>query len=126
VPRYRYNRQTFPPAPFVHVSVFCPATGTIAESLPAQVDTAADCTIIPPDLADRLALVAADHIPVGGLGGQVADAPLYLVEIRVHDLPPVRVEVLAVANEPHVLLGRDVLNRFRVTLDGPNMLMDID
>jgi hypothetical protein len=38
----------------------------------------------------------------------------------------VKASVLAIANEPFVLLGRDVLNHFRMTLDGPNSLLDIE
>jgi hypothetical protein len=35
------------------------------------------------------------------------------------------VEVLA-ADEPYVLLGRDILNRYRVVLDGPKQKLEIE
>jgi len=38
----------------------------------------------------------------------------------------VTIEVLANRDEPYVLLGRDVLNRHRIVLDGPQLLLDID
>ncbi len=33
--------------------------------------------------------------------------------------------VIADRDEPYVLLGRDVLNHFRVELDGPNLIVEI-
>jgi hypothetical protein len=64
-------------------------------------------------------------MPVCGLGGRVDVLSIYLVELVVHDYPPIRVPVLAGENEPFVLLGRDVLNHFRVLLDGPAKALEI-
>jgi hypothetical protein len=41
-------------------------------------------------------------------------------------MSPRLVKVLASLEEPYVLLGRDVLNHFRITLDGPNLVLDIE
>ena len=47
--RYRYTTALTPPAPVVNVSVVCPATGKRLETQPAQIDTGADCTVLPSD-----------------------------------------------------------------------------
>ena len=47
------------------------------------------------------------------------------VEISLRGQPPRPVEVLAHEGEPHVLLGRDVLNHHRLLLDGPGLAMEI-
>jgi hypothetical protein len=60
-----------------------------------------------------------------GLGGQQLELPTYQVQLLIRDLPPIIVKVAASAGEPYVLLGRDVLNRYRVVLDGPNMRLEI-
>ena len=49
----------------------------------------------------------------------------YRVQIGIHEFPPVMIEAIAHAEEPFVLLGRDVLNRFRLLLDGPQLLLEI-
>jgi hypothetical protein len=124
--RYQYNQQVTPPAPFVHVTLGCRETRQERANVPAQLDTAADRTVLPGELVDELRLVPLDEIAVSGFGGQVMLLPTYRVDVSVHDLPPVTVEVLAHPDESFVLLGRDVLNGRRLVLDGPRLTLEIE
>jgi hypothetical protein len=124
--RYAYNRQVEPPAPFVHVALRCAETGQAVSDLPAQIDTAADRTVIPGGLVERLGLVPLDVLPLTGFGGQVVLVPTYVIELAIRTLPPQPVEVIAHPGEPFVLLGRDVLTGHRVVLDGPGLALKID
>ena len=124
--RYRYNRQVNPPAPFVYASVGGPVEGTPSLECPAQLDIAADLSVIPWRLAEELQLDQLGEFPVLGLGGHLATLPTFLVQIQIRGMPPQLVKVLASLEEPYVLLGRDVLNHFRITLDGPNLMLDIE
>jgi len=45
--RYVYSQQVAPPAPFVHVSVRPPYEGPAGVEVPAQIDTAADLSVMP-------------------------------------------------------------------------------
>jgi hypothetical protein len=116
--RYAYNRQVEPPAPFIHVSLRCVETGKFIDNLPALIDTAADRTVIPGGLVGLLALVPLDELQVAGLGGQVFSVPTYKVELAIRTLLPH-------AEEPFILLGRDVLNHHRLLLDGPGLSFEI-
>jgi hypothetical protein len=60
-----------------------------------------------------------------GLEAEIVELPLFLVEIQLHDLPPARVRAALGRAERYVLLGRDVLNAFRIVLDGPQLAMEI-
>jgi predicted aspartyl protease len=124
--RYSYNQQIFPPAPFVHVSLRCREKEKEINNLPAQLDTAADRTLIPGNLVEVLQLVPLDELPVAGVGGQVFLLPTYRVEISLRDSQPVLIEVIAHAEEPLILLGRDLLNQFRIVLDGPNLALELE
>lgn len=124
--RYRYNRQVSPPAPFVYVSVCAAVEGTAAAECPAQLDTAADLTVIPSRLVEDLQLDQLSEFPILGVDGHLSTLPTFLVQIRIRELSPRVVEVVASPLEPYVLLGRDVLNHFRITLDGPNLVFDIE
>ena len=124
--RYTYNGQVEPPAPFIHVSLNCLETGNSLDNLPALVDTAADRTVIPGGLVSRLALVPLEEILVAGLGGQVFSVPTYKVELTIRTLFPQKVVLIAHDEEPFILLGRDVLNRHRLLLDGPGLALEID
>jgi hypothetical protein len=59
------------------------------------------------------------EVRVEGLDGAIVLLPTFLVELAVDGLSAITVEVLASQGEPTVLVGRDVLNRYRVLLDGP-------
>jgi hypothetical protein len=62
--------------------------------------------------------------------GQVVDTPMRTVRLHGHLHSPdwcsghggFAIEVVASPNREYVLLGRDVLNGYRITLDGPEML----
>lgn len=124
--RYRYNQQVSPPAPFVHVTVRGPLGGRAVSDIPAQLDTAADLTVLPSRIVDELGLLEHDQIETLGFDGHVACLPTYLIQIQVHQFAPKAIEVLASRDEPHVLLGRDVLNAYRLVLDGPGLVLELD
>ncbi len=126
--RYRYNTQFDPPAPFVLVRIGRPRhLDADAELLPAQVDTAADLTVVPWSNIAPLKLTAVDKYPVQGFGSEPQEYPRYLVEMSIHEIENhVIVPVLASPDEKYVLLGRDILNRFQIVLDGANRLLTIE
>jgi predicted aspartyl protease len=124
--RYRYNNQVSPPAPFAYASLGAPVEGARSLEYPVQLDTAADMTVVPWRVVEGLQLDPLGEFEALGLGGHVMTLPTFLVRIQLRGLPPQVVEVLASPDEPYVLLGRDVLNHFRVTLDGPNLVLEIE
>jgi len=124
--RYQYNRQVDPPGPFVHVNIKrLDASGAFA-TVPALVDSGADKTVVPQSLIEELALAQAGLVEAAGLNQIGVLMPVYVVQIGIRDTSPVVVEVIGALGEQHVLLGRDVLNRHRVTLDGPQLLCIIE
>lgn len=123
--RYVYNQQVTPPAPFVHISVRAPHEASAAVVVPAQIDTAADLSVIPGRLVEELQLLPLDSVPTLGFGGHLVTLPTYLVTLQVREMEPVTVKVLASHDEPYGLLGRDVLNRFTILLDGPNLVLEL-
>jgi hypothetical protein len=124
--RFRYARQLTPPAPFVHVTVRCPATKSDVAGLPGQGDTAADRTVLPGSVVEELALVEDGRAQFQGFAGEVIELPIFLVELQVHDFPALPVRAVLGKNEPYILLGRDVLNEHRILLDGPQLVVEIE
>ncbi len=123
--RYRYADQLKPPAPFVNVSLRCPGTGTQLDALPALLDPAADRTVLPARIIESLGLVEDGRSLFQGFAGDIAELPTFLSEIQVHDLAPLLVRVVLGPSEPFILLGRDVLNAYRILLDGPQLAVEI-
>lgn len=124
--RYRDADQLTPPAPFVYVTVRCPSTGRQAASLPAQLDTAADRTVLPGPLVAALELAEDGRLLFQGFGSQILELPTFLVAVSLHDLPPIHVRAVLGEQKPFILLGRDVLNAHRLLLDGPQLTLEVD
>jgi Aspartyl protease len=123
--RYNYNQQVTPAAPFVHVFLRPPFDGPGEIEVPAQIDTAADLSVIPARYVEELELVPLDSVSTLGFGGHLLTLPTYLVELQIRDLDPITVKVVASHDEPYALLGRDVLNRHTILLDGPNLVLEV-
>ena len=83
--RYRYITQVKPPAPFIYVTLRNPKTGVELHDLPAQLDTAADRTVLPADLVQGLGLLQVGNILTAGLGNLARPRPSYFVEVRIHN-----------------------------------------
>ncbi len=124
--RYNYNQQVFPPAPFVYVTVNRPDGPASGVLLPALLDTAADRSVIPYSVVSSLRLVQLDETPIVGFGGHVTTVPTYFVEVQIRHLTAREVEAVASPDEPYCLLGRDILNGLRISLDGPGLTMEIE
>ncbi len=79
------------------------------------IDTGADCTVIPAALARDLKLPAVGRVRLRGVAGETVAA-----EVSAR-LTIGKVECLArvVASGEDVIIGRDLLNRGVLQLDGP-------
>ena len=123
---YTYSTQIFPPAPFVLLTLRNPVTGDVLSGVPAQIDSAADRTVLPSSIAEAMDLEPLGNVQIGGFGGTITAMPTYAVLLGVHTLPERLIEVIAHAEESWVLLGRDVLNGLRIVLDGPRSVLEIE
>jgi hypothetical protein len=60
-----------------------------------------------------------------GLGGHRVMMAIVQVRIAIRNCAPLEVNAASNDGEPYILLGRDVLNKFRIVLDGPNGKLEI-
>jgi predicted aspartyl protease len=107
--------------PVVSVAVSLP-TGGDPMIVSMMVDTGADRTLLPISIVRDLALPEIDAIRLRGIDearklATVHDAAVTLAGIRS------LVQVVAFADE--AILGRDVLNQFIATFDGPALTLSI-
>jgi len=123
--RYRYNAEVRPPAPFVHVTVRCPTTGRHIERSPALLDSGSDCTVLPSSVVSALDLVQVGLLECQDFHGVIVTRLVFLAVVSIHDFPPVEVRAVLEERQGYVLLGRDVLNSYRIVLDGPQLALEI-
>jgi predicted aspartyl protease len=122
--RYRYSPGT-PAVPSVLLNLAHPVTGQRVENVAALADTGADQTVIPERVVEALGLLQLDQEVVRGFDGGSQILPTYLVQLQIRDLTPVEVEVIASGRVPNAVVGRDVLNRYTIVLDGPGLVLSI-
>ena len=65
-----YNYSTF-----VYVTLRNPISGSEQRDVPAQVDSAADRTLLPDSVVRSLSLPQIGSIPIGGVGGVIQTMP---------------------------------------------------
>jgi predicted aspartyl protease len=104
-----------PPAPVAMLRLGAPdSSATVL--LRALIDTGADVTVVPAVVARKLRLPLVDHVTVRGVGGRPFRVGVHAASAEVAGLRCVA-RVVAFGREP--ILGRDLLNRLVVRLDGP-------
>ena len=87
------------------------------------IDTGADITLIPRILLPTLgvtdaSLKTADYVLVGFDGTRT---PAYLVSLEIEFLDQKMPGDYSLTDDTVGVLGRDVLNRFRLVFDGPRL-----
>ena len=124
---FEYNHSIFsPPAPVVSVEWCSPASPNAPnpERLPALIDSGADCCVVPQSLIDNLHLCQVDECPVGGYDdkeGELPTKPIYSIHLVIPSLNPILAEVIPKDSEGYAIIGRDIINEWLLTLDGPNL-----
>ena len=98
--RYICYAPKVPPAPFVRVSLRNPHTGREIRDLPAQLDTGADCSLVPLKLIEALGVEFSGSLEITGVGGKAEEMMLYSVLLGIHNLPLTPIEVLSHPDEP--------------------------
>jgi predicted aspartyl protease len=95
------------------------------ESLSALLDSGADASLVPVALLDQLGAFESEQATLRTHLGETLPVQLYLVNIEIdhHILPGVYVVADDIGED--IILGRDVLNKLPLFLDGPHQHTDI-
>lgn len=119
--RVSFDASFDPPAPVLPVRFGGLDDDAPAAMLRMLVDTGADCTLIPARIAKSLRLPLIDKIEIMGVGGKTMAAPVHAARVRLGALRAIA-RVVALGDES--LLGRDLLNRLVLTIDGPGQTIE--
>lgn len=123
--RGNYSDEYYPPAPVLEIRLGLPGELFSVGPLIALLDTGADATIVPTRHLRPLEAPIADHRNLRGLRGDRSAVFTYRLDIEVAGLRLPSIEVVADAVGDEVIVGRDVLNRLRITLDGPAGALEV-
>lgn len=112
-----------PPAAVADIEISNPVTRH-AERGRAKIDSGADITVIPVALVARLRLLPAGFSEVASFDGTVIEVPAYYVNIAINGFTFEYVRVLS-SNRVNALIGRDILNQLKITLNGKTLTIQI-
>lgn len=114
-----------PPAPYVLLNLFHPTDADAVRDVTALADTGADITVVPLSVIGAVNGIPTGTTPVLGYDNKPDRLTTYAIRFQIRDLPVIEVEVVGSDAVTHAIVGRDVLNRYNITLDGPNLVMTI-
>lgn len=123
-----YSRKKFPPAPFLKVKLCAPSESPRMDFVPAFVDTGGDFTLVPYSLLLKIDAPEVQSAFVRGLWSEQHQVTVYLVDLHLENIILPAVDVIGVEDsqlDREILLGRNVLNRLILLLDGPREQTDV-
>ncbi len=113
-----YNHDYFSPIPVLQVRFSTPEWELYTESLRAIVDTGADGTLVPIKHLQKIGASVEGHSGLRSQWGERRPVNLYLVDVEIEKLTLPGVWVVGDEVGDEIVLGRNVLNRLRLLLDG--------
>lgn len=121
-----FDSQRFSPAmPVITVGISRTDGSGRSIAFDALVDTGADGTLIPSDLLDAVDAPYIDRAYLRSVTGQRERVDLFLVAIDIGGVRVTGIRAAAIAPGEFPILGRDVLNHLRLSLDGPAEMIEI-
>lgn len=121
---YPYSNAHRPPAPVLEATIAHPGISDASTILNAKIDTGADITTIPKTVFLQPQIPPCREVLAVGYNGEETRQRTYLVHLSIAGNIYAYHEVMATTGR-QALIGRDILNQWVVTLDGPNERIDI-
>jgi predicted aspartyl protease len=119
-----YSDNFEPPAPLIRMQISSFGTG-LSREIDALVDTGSDQTLVHWSILEEIESSLGQNIVIQSATGMASYATAF-VRITIEGLPPFHLDVVGFDFNDHAILGRDFLNHFKLTLDGPNLLFSIE
>lgn len=119
-----YDTAHDPPAAVVPIRVANPIRKRLRRDVSALLDTGADITAIPAALESELHLYAVSRIRIENVDSSFNFVYTYTVRLEIGALivPPIQVILTGL---DFAIIGRDVLSRLYLLLNGPEQNFDL-
>lgn len=116
---HRYLADFYPVMPALVLRLGYPDEGLMVGPITAIVDTGADGTLVPQSLLDEIGAPVVDSKRIRSHWGEWRQVLVFAIDLGIDELCLPAIEVVGdeVGNE--IILGRNVLNRLSLLLNGP-------
>jgi len=119
-----YDSRHQPSAPVLNVTAASVVNRRRRRSLSALLDTGSDITAIPHGLVDSLQLYPVGQLQLESVEASTRAVLTYAIQLTIGELSIPRLEVILTGLD-FVVVGRDVLNRLYLLLNGPEQNFDL-
>jgi hypothetical protein len=119
-----YSRSLSPPGPVAEVVLVDTRTGKRTPTLSGKMDTGSDVTLVPMAVIWKLAPRLHGWCRLLSHDRTSRRWPRCFLKVVVEGYEVANVACIA-TDRANVLLGRDILNRFVITLDGKNLAFSL-
>ena len=116
--RIKYDYNEAPSFPYVDVKISNALENNYTSNI-GKLDTGAYITVIPKDLIMSLNLKQSGTVRASGFGSPQQEYDSYVVNIKINGTMYKYVKVIT-RIRPNILIGRDLINLWRMKLDGQN------
>ncbi len=123
--RLPYSSDYFPTAPILRVRLGLPDEALRIGPLDALIDTGADGTIVPAYMIEELGAESDNDKILRGYSGEGVVVKMYYLDIAIGKGRFPAVEVAADPRADQVMIGRNLLNKLVITLNGPKQELEI-
>ena len=120
--KYDSYAEPRPSFPYVYLDVANPDNEKLYETAKGKIDTGSHMTVIPKHMVESLDLKAVTTVDVRGFNNKGEEHYVYYVNINIGEQTYKDVRIIAPHARGNVLLGRDVINLWKMTLDGQNLM----
>lgn len=120
-----YDSNYLPPMPVVEIWLAVPDSNDWQGPFSAILDTGADFTIVPQSVLHAFNAPYLKRAMLKTQWSQRQQVGLYEVDVRIGELVFPGIDVAGDRASAQVLLGRNVLNRLDLRLEGPKLLTHI-
>jgi predicted aspartyl protease len=122
---FAYDDGHAPPAPVCQVSFESARSGQSLWPLDAILDTGADGTLVPQRYLEAIGVRPVMETGLRSQWGERRAVYLYLVSVHIGSIELPGIYVVGDEHSDEVVIGRNVLNRLRIWLDGPGSVLRI-
>jgi predicted aspartyl protease len=115
----KYSHRYIPAMPVLAIRLSAPEETATGPLLTALVDTGADICIAPRALLSRMDVPASEAVRVRGQWGEPLQTTRYLIDVHFEQGVIPAIDVVSDPNGREIILGRNILNKLQLLLDGP-------
>lgn len=115
---FLYSNKYFPPAPIVEVRLGKSKQQPVTSFLEAMIDTGADGTFVPLAVLEAIGVSQIDGAKIRSQWGEPRNIGVFEVSMQVSQYTLASVEVIGDDSGDEVIIGRNILNRMSLLLDG--------